>query len=159
MELNSLSIRSAVRADVDLIIRLRLDYLRSTDENLSNSDKERILAQLQTYFPSHLGESFHAQLAFLEETIVSCAFLVIDERPANPSFISGRVGTILNVFTYPAYRRQGIGGKVVSAIIAVAKENQVARISLKATSSGKPLYEKLGFHPDNQIYTNMTLKL
>ncbi|TGE39393.1 GNAT family N-acetyltransferase [Desulfosporosinus fructosivorans] len=69
----------------------------------------------------------------------------MSERPANPSFITGKTGTLLNVFTYPKYRRMGSATKAICKIIDEAKRLGVSSIDLSATQDGKPLYEKLGF--------------
>lgn len=67
------------------------------------------------------------------------------EKPANPSYKTGKTGTLLNVFTYPEYRRMGLATSVIKAIIDEAKKLDIASIDLAATDFGKPLYEKLGF--------------
>ena len=106
----------------------------------------------------HIPEnSFIGMLAEIENTVVSAAYLSISEKPANPSFITGVTGTLLNVLTYPSYRNKGYATKVIQKIIEEAIQCGVSSIDLSATNSGKPLYEKLGFHVSN--YTSMRMNL
>ena len=54
-------------------------------------------------------------------------------------------GYLHNVFTLPAYRRQGLAEKVVKGCLQSAKEWGAGLVHLGATAAGRPLYEKIGF--------------
>ena len=58
---------------------------------------------------------------------------------------SGKKAYIMNMYTRPEYRRQGIAIKTLDLLIKDAKEKGIVEISLEATDMGKPLYEKYGF--------------
>ena len=45
----------------------------------------------------------------------------------------------------PEYRCQGIGYKLLTAIMEQAKQDGYRKVTLNATELGKPLYEKYGF--------------
>jgi GNAT superfamily N-acetyltransferase len=79
--------------------------------------------------------------------------------PANLEFINGKRGTLLNVFTYPEYRRIGLATKVIKQIITNVKQIGISTIDLDSTQEGKLLYEKLGFIEPNLNHTTMKLKL
>jgi GNAT superfamily N-acetyltransferase len=55
--------------------------------------------------------------------------LLITEKPAIPHFTNGKTGTLINVFTYPEYRKKGIAKKLITEIIKEAKEKGVGLIS------------------------------
>jgi len=153
-----LYIRKATMQDIDLLIRLRMDYLREDHGALQPDQEDAIKRQLTDYFPKHLQDgTFIGVLAEIDGAVVSVAYLAISEKPANPAFITGVTGTLLNVLTFPAYRKQGIATKVVRRIMEEAKQAGVSSIELSATASGRPLYEKLGFHPSK--YTAMRVGL
>lgn len=118
-----------------------------------------ITDQLQSYFPKHINDDFIAVLAEVEGKVVSTAFLVITEKPANLSFITGKTGIILNVFTYKDFRRKGYASKVLQYIIEEARRFNLSYIELSATKNGLPLYKKLGFTERNSEYTPMILHL
>lgn len=154
----SMNIRKATIKDINRLIELRLDYLRTDHGELSDEQEQIIRTQLQPYFEKHIPMGdFLAIFAETDDAVVSVAFLVISERPANLSFITGITGTVLNVLTYPAYRRKGIASQVISALIQEAKNLGVSTIHLSATDDGKPMYEKLGFMLP--AHTEMLLKL
>ncbi len=57
-------------------------------------------------------------------------------------------GDMMNLAVDPAYRRQGIGGRLVANLIARLKEIQVSSLTLEVRASNEAaaaLYEKLGF--------------
>lgn len=152
-----MNIRKATIDDIDILIKLRLDFLLADIGNLTADEETAIRTQLATYFTKHINHNFIAILAETDNNVVSTAFLAISERPANPAFITGKTGTLLNVFTYPKYRRMGFSTKAICQIIDEAKQLGVSSIDLSATQDGKPLYEKLGFIEPK--FTAMRLQL
>lgn len=153
-----MNIRKATNKDIEVLIQLRIDYLLADKGSLSKNEKILIQSQLKAYYPKHINHDFIAILAEINNEVVSTAFLAISEKPANTYFITGKTGTLLNVFTYPDYRRMGLATSVIRAIIDEAKKLGVSSIDLSATEDGKPLYEKLGF-TERTIYTPMKLQL
>ena len=57
----------------------------------------------------------------------------------------GRHAIILNVFTEPKWRRQGVAGLLLQRIIEWARAEQLDRLVLHASEAGRGLYERLGF--------------
>jgi len=154
-----MNIYKATLNDIEDLIQLRLDFFKMTNTLLSEEDEKNICSQLKTYFEKHIPQDdFIAAIAKNEDgTIASAAFLVIQEIPASPSFIKGLNGTLLNVITYPQFRRKGIATKVIRYIIDEVATKGVLSIDLSSTEDGKELYKKLGFM--NSPYTSMRFKL
>lgn len=154
-----MNIYKATLDDIDDLIELRIDFLTMDQGRLSDQNEKDIRSQLKVYLAKHIPlEDFIAVIAkHPTGKIVSAAFLIIQERPANPSFITGLTGTLLNVVTYPEFRRKGIASQVIGEIISEAKQKGVSSIDLNATDDGKELYKKLGFVEPS--YTSMRLKL
>ena len=151
--------RKAAISDIDILIKIRLDYFNEDRDSLSEAEKFAVATQLKEYFPKHIGTDFIAHIAETDNRLVASAFLVIAEIPANPAFITGKTGTILNVFTYPEYRKKGVATQLLKCIIEESKTLNLSYLELSATESGKPLYEKLGFQTKNSKYTEMKLQL
>jgi GNAT superfamily N-acetyltransferase len=81
---------------------------------------------LPGYIREHLKKDLFAYVIREDDTIVSCAFLLIVMKPMSPAFINGKTATVLNVYTLPAYRRRGYARILMNAIIADAKELNIA---------------------------------
>ena len=58
---------------------------------------------------------------------------------------SGRKAYIMNMYTKPKYRRQGIAYHMLDLLIAEANRQGIFQIALEATDMGRGLYEKYGF--------------
>ncbi len=141
-----MNIRMANNCDVDKLIKARLDYFTTEKWELPVDKRDMLIAQLRQYYSKHLNLDFFA--AFMEddnECIVSTAFLVISEKPANLSWPTGKTGLFLNVLTYPEYRKRGYATSIMNVLIEEAKKQGVSYLELSASESGKPLYKKLGF--------------
>ena len=55
---------------------------------------------------------------------------------------SGKKAYIMNMYTAPEYRRQGIAIHTLDLLVKGARELGVSQIALEATNMGRPLYEK-----------------
>ena len=77
--------------------------------------------------------------------------VVITPWPAHPYDLECRRATILNVYTDPRYRRQGIARQIMQTMIDWCKREGFARIYLHASNDGRHLYETLGFKPGNEM--------
>ena len=118
--------RKATHNDVELLIRLRLDFLTEDRGDLGKDTTEAIISQLRDYFARQMNKSFVALLAEDNGQAVSAVFMAVAGKPANPSFITGKTATILNVYTYPEYRRKGIATQLLTMMIEEAKTMDIS---------------------------------
>lgn len=58
---------------------------------------------------------------------------------------TGKKAYIMNMYTKPEYRRQGIAYQTLDLLVTEAKAREITEISLEATQMGRGLYEKYGF--------------
>ena len=114
---------------------------------------------LPFYYEKHLNKDFMVYVAREENDIVSCAFLLIVEKPMSPSFITGKTGTVLNVYTKPEYRHNGYAKRLMTMMLEDATKLGISVIDLKATEDGYPLYKSVGFEDVIAKYHNMKLTL
>lgn len=153
-----MSIREINLSDTELLIKLRLDFIRMTGAEISPEQERALRVQLEGYYRKHIPiGDFIAFLVEEREQVMAAAFMVVGERPAGVSFVSGITGTILNVITYPAYRKRGYATLLVKELIRKAGELNVTAIDLNATRMGQKVYADLGFVPVED--TAMRLKL
>jgi GNAT superfamily N-acetyltransferase len=64
---------------------------------------------------------------------------------------SGRHAIVLNVYTEPAWRRQGVAELLMGRIVAWARSERLDRLVLHASPEARPLYDRLGFEPTNEM--------
>ena len=145
-------------ADIDVLVEMRLDYLREDFGGLDDAQAAAIQSSLPQYYQSHLDRDLFTYVVREDQNIVSCAFLIVVEKPMSPAFMNGKTGIVLNVFTCPAYRRRGYAESIMRRMMEDAAEMSVSTIELKATESGRPLYQKVGFSDDASKYRSMKWK-
>jgi len=158
MDNKNLVYRKLCPDDRDLFIRLRLDFINEFHKDVDEIEKEKIKTSLQNYFDRHIkNDEFIGIICEYDKKTISAAYLIIDEWPPNRTFINGKIGTLLNVYTYPEYRKNGIVTNVIKMIIEEAKKQNVSIINLLATEDGENVYKKLGFFETED--KSMRLKL
>lgn len=92
--------------DISALVELRIAYLLEDYEKLSENILTIIANNLHVYFQEHLNKDLLVFICRDKNKIVSCCFLCVTEKPSNPTFINGKTGTILNVYTKPEYRKK-----------------------------------------------------
>lgn len=149
----------AVVQDINALTDLRITYLQEDLGEISGADLKVIKASLPIYYEKHLNKDLMIYIARGEENIVSCAFLLIVEKPMSPSFITGKTGTVLNVYTKPEYRNKGYAKRLMTMLLEDATEHGLSVIELKSTEEGYPLYKAVGFEEVVAKYHNMKIVL
>ena len=144
--------------DIDALVKMRLDFLLEDNGSLNDSDVIAIKKDLPEYYKSHINNDLYIFVVREEQTIVSCAFLLVIEKPMSPSFLNGRTGTVLNVYTCPANRHRGYAKMIMETLLAKAKKLQLSVVDLKATEDGYHLYRSVGFADDCSKYHLMKWK-
>lgn len=153
-------LRMADREETQALTEIRMAYLKDEHGELEHGTAEVIRRQLPGYFARHLGRDLHVFVAVdAQGEMAASAFLLVTERPAKPDCISGKNGTVLNVYTEPAYRRQGIAGQLMEMLLKKAEEMDLSYVNLKATKEGYGLYKKLGFEDGEAVYTDMRYRI
>ncbi len=149
----------ATAKDIPLLADLRIAYLQEDLGAITEDDLQKLQASLPGYYEKHLNKDLMVYVAREEGTIVSCAFLLIVEKPMSPAFITGKTGTVLNVYTRKEYRRKGHAKKLMILMLEDATTQEVSVIELKATEDGYPLYKSIGFEDVGTQYHNMKIVL
>lgn len=153
-----MKIHKATIADIDSLINLRVAFLKDELISFTQEEEENVRNKGLIYFEKHINaDELIALFAKVDNEIVATVFLLITEKPISPLYPNGYTGTLLNVFTYPQYRRLGYAKSLIEEVIRLAKERNVSLIDLIATPDGIELYKKLGFKEPQ--YTALRLNL
>lgn len=145
-------VENAEIADIDLLTELRIAYLKEDLGKLDEEDIKKIRRDLPDYFRRNLNENIFCYLIREKEEIVACAFLLVVEKPMSPAFITGKTGTVLNVYTNPAYRHKGYAKKIMNKLLSDAVVKNLSVVELKSTEDGYHLYKSVGFTDEVSKY-------
>ena len=94
-----MNVEKAGIKDIESLVRMRTDYLAEDNGSLEDRDLAAIQRDLPGYFQAHLDRDLLVYVIRDGQVIVSCAFLLLVEKPLSPAFINGKTGTVLNVYT------------------------------------------------------------
>ena len=136
----------AAENDIAMLTTTRIQVLRAANGLEISVDMSAVEKETRDYYEKALRDGSHAAyLVFDSETFVGAggiSFYRVMPTFHNPS---GYKAYIMNMYTKPDYRRQGIAFETLQLLVKDAKERGISEISLEATEAGKPLYEKFGF--------------
>ena len=148
-------VEKAGLGDIDALVEMRLSFLLEDNGVLNEELRDKIKSGLPGYFRTHLNRDLFVYVIREAQSIVSCAFLLITEKPMNPAFPNGLTGTVLNVYTCQQFRNRGYAGMIMREMIAEAEKKDVSVIELQATEYGYSLYRAVGFRDDHSRYYRM----
>jgi GNAT superfamily N-acetyltransferase len=74
--------------------------------------------------------------------------LAIFERMPRPGRDAGTWGYLANAFVLAPYRNQGVGARLLAALLAHADDQGYVRVVLRPSERSVPFYQRAGFIPD-----------
>ncbi|MBR1496500.1 MAG: GNAT family N-acetyltransferase [Oscillospiraceae bacterium] len=149
----------ASAADSPKLIDLRLAYRREDGGDMPPEAEKTFRERLAAYFPAHVDRDLLVFAARGEDgEILSCCFLQVTEKPPGLAFPTGRVGTVLNVYTRPGFRHRGLARRLMALLLDQARALKLDLVELKATEDGYPLYCALGFRECGEHYRLMQIR-
>ena len=144
----ALEYKRATLADLDILVETRVEVLRAANRLDTSADMTQVERETRAYYRSALADGTHtAYLVFDGDLFVGAggvSYYSVMPTYHNPT---GQKAYIMNMYTRPAYRRQGIARRTLDLLVRDAESRGVRAISLEATEMGRPLYEAYGFVP------------
>ena len=138
--------KKATIADIDELVRTRIIVLRAANNLSDDVDMSVVEKESYEYYKRALETGEHiAYLVYDKENFIGAggvSFYQVMPTYHNPT---GRKAYIMNMYTAPEYRRQGIAINTLDLLVKDARKQGVTQIALEATDMGRPLYEKYGF--------------
>lgn len=138
--------KRAAPEDMDELVRTRMLVLRAANRLSGAVDMSVVEQESYAYYKRALEAGEHiAYLVYDNGTFIGAggvSFYQVMPTYHNPT---GKKAYIMNMYTAPGYRRQGIAFHTLDLLVKDAKERGVSQIALEATDMGRPLYEKYGF--------------
>jgi GNAT superfamily N-acetyltransferase len=139
-----MQIYQASRKDITALSNFRLEVLRAVFKLDRSTSLAKVFTETQKYYEVFFDQQT-TYLAYDKATIIgSGSICYYDILPMLESG-SGKKARIMNVYTHPTYRNQGIASQLIACLIKDAHERGIDTISLSTTDMGKKVYEQFGF--------------
>ena len=150
------TIREATAADLPMVLEHRLAMLEVVFPWPDGDDRDGPRAadrrrRNRDWLGAHFGVDFFAWIAERDGEPLASAAIQWFEHPPSPVNPIGREAYILNVYTEPRARHQGLARMLIERLVEEARKAGVRRVWLRASDEGRPLYESMGFGPSNYL--------
>lgn len=152
------TVRAATVADAAAIAAHRVAIFAEMGRVAPGSTFEALVAASTAWTAAALADGrYHGVLAETADghVVAGAGVELVPIAPTvrgTPAVLLDRPQALLrNVWTEPAWRRRGLGATLVRACVAWAEAHGVSGIVLHASDAGRPLYERLGFRPTNEM--------
>jgi GNAT superfamily N-acetyltransferase len=147
-----LTIRRATPGDTAIVAEHRARMFQDTnrlDDARATAMIELLMPILRPMLAS--GEYLGWLVAAEDETVVAGAGVQVRTLLPRPETAVTREALVVNVYVRPEYRRHGLARSLMETILDWSREQGIERVSLHASSMGRPLYESLGFVQTNEL--------
>ncbi len=148
-------IRAATADDIPEILQQRKQIYEDMGHGEPEALSRMVLTTRQYLAEGIPSGSFRGWFATIEGKVVAGGAVILVPWPSHTYDGECRRANILNVYTYPEFRRRGIARQLMQFIIDWCRDQGLAMVYLHASEDGCALYESLGFEPT----TEMRLKL
>jgi len=114
-------------------------------------DLEALREATRAYMREALASGeFRCWLAERDGVPVASAGVVLRRQPPNRRDLRGREAYILNVYTLPEHRRNGLATLLTERVLAWCEAQDIKKLVLHATEDGARIYERFGFKDEQR---------
>jgi GNAT superfamily N-acetyltransferase len=147
-----ITFRRAAKNDISTLIKLRISFLTEHQGALNHDKHVELNRNLIEYFNRTFeANEFIAWLAFDEDRAVASSGLCFYSLPPTAHNLSGKVAYIMNMYTLPEYRKQGIAKELFLKTLRDARKLGYNKIVLHASKDGEHMYRTHGFQEPSDI--------
>ncbi len=149
---NDITLRPATPADAEEIMRHR----RSMFLDMGYTDAAQLDAMARTSL-AHIARglkegAYRGWLAVTPQgECMGGGGIVLFDTVSHPRDPRNQRAYILNVYTYPQFRRRGVARRIMQAIVEWCRSASYGSVALHASDEGRALYESMGFKQTNEM--------
>jgi len=132
---------------LEILVDLRIEFIKDIHPEIDLQLLEKIQKASLTYFNDLLKNNSYIGFIGINnngEVICTAGLLIYYLPPLNNENYR-KIGHVLNFYTKPAYRKKGVGLKLMNYLKNTAADEKINRLVLNSTKMGFPMYKKAGF--------------
>jgi GNAT superfamily N-acetyltransferase len=147
-----ITIREAQPSESAIVLHHRRSMFRDMGEG-SVEELDRMVEVASPWLARALADGSYRHWLALDASgrVAGGGGVLLCPWPANPKDPCTERAMILNVYTEPKFRKQGIARQIMLTILAWARQHGLHSVNLHASPQARPLYEKLGFAATNEM--------
>jgi GNAT superfamily N-acetyltransferase len=138
-----IEIRPAGAAESEAVAGLRWRWAAERD-GLSGAGRDEFVRRFAAW--TRENAATHRCLVLMcEDRVIGMAFLAITARVPTPAAFSRASGDVQCVYVVPEARDGGLGGLLIDAILRLAAELELERVTVHSSERAVTAYERKGF--------------
>ncbi|MEU1782275.1 GNAT family N-acetyltransferase [Streptomyces abikoensis] len=141
--MNDIAVRPCRSEELSAVAALRWHWVR---EKYGTPD-----AALDEFVPRFVtwareNESTHRCVVLVRgDVVIGMAWLAITGRVPHPGAFTRTSGDVQCVYVVPGERDRGLGGELIEAVLAWARELSLERVTVHSSDRAVPAYSRHGF--------------
>jgi ribosomal protein S18 acetylase RimI-like enzyme len=154
----SFTVRPATTGDVRILARHRVSMFRDMGRQLDDATADALLEATTTYLREAVPRGEY--VAWLARDAGSDVIggagaqlrrILPRALDVGPGIELGPEALVVNVYVEREWRRRGVADALMRALLESLTARGIRRIVLHASPEGRPVYERLGFVPTNEM--------
>lgn len=144
--MENLSFNKATNNDIQILVEHRILMALELNGEQPLDAVNALKIQMTNYFTKATeNKSCISIIAKCEDEVAGIGSIHLREMPGNFKNPSGKWGYIMNMYTVPKFRRNGICKGVLNALVDEAKKIGITAFELHASKAGELVYKQNGF--------------
>ena len=143
--MQNITYHKATQTDLQTLVDMRIAFSIELMGTQTQVDINNLKTQLANYFTQAINQTCFAYIAKQNNLVVGIGELIVRTQPGNFKNPTGIVGYLMNMYTLPAFRKQGICAQILNQLINDAKQKGITLFELHATQAGENVYVQNGF--------------
>jgi GNAT superfamily N-acetyltransferase len=144
--------KTADGSDVVTLAEMRWEFQIEDNENLFPIVSKTDFVEVCSDFLRQglIQKNWVYWIAEVEGEIVSHIFVQRVRGVPRPFWLNNAYGYVSNVYTKPAYRRQGIGSQLMQHVLKWARHQEIDVLIVSISEESVTFYERAGFTAKNE---------
>lgn len=149
--MNNISYHKATNKDISTLVENRILFALELSNGHNPEAIDVLRTQMTAYFLKATADGTCISfIAKCDEIVAGIGSVHLREMPGNFKNPTGKWGYIMNMYTVPAFRRNGICKKILDKLVEEGIKYGVAAFELHATNEGELVYKQNGFVIHNE---------
>ncbi|QRP49797.1 GNAT family N-acetyltransferase [Amycolatopsis sp. FDAARGOS 1241] len=141
--MDDVEIRPARPVELEAVAGLRWRWVAERD-GLPEEERAGFVDAFAAW--AHDNTATHRCLVAVRTgTVLGMGFLAITPRAPTPAAVARSSGDLQCVYVVPEGRRDGLGGRLIDALLRLAAELGLERVTVHSSARAVPAYERHGF--------------
>jgi GNAT superfamily N-acetyltransferase len=147
----SMKYRTADEGDVITLAEMRWEFQTEDNDATPVVSKTEFVEFCSDFLRQGLLQKHRVYwIAEFDGEIVSHIFVQRVRGVPRPTWLTNAYGYVSNVYTKPAYRRQGIGTELMQQVLSWAKQQEIDVLIVSISEVSLTFYERAGFTAKNE---------